>query len=380
MKVAPSSPQLSRLIAGVDEAGRGAKIGPLVVAVVALSKETEALLQQAGVRDSKYLTANVRAKFAALIKQHAEEWHVRHISASEIDQGRSCSTLNDIQTQATADLIRGLSCREQGRLKAIVADAYDTNAERFATTLKQTFPGVKVVGEHRADAKFVVCAAASILAKVERDEAIARLQQQFSEPLGSGYPADRTTQAFLQTYASFTPPLSPLNAHPSPDSSSPTIPSPTLIHSSTLLTSPQAAVASESSPAGSPSIQCEIRHSWKSKITGKEPRSTESNSSSGSIVVSTGKVCEYNTPDHPDTPDQPTLALSTSSLGRVTIPQSANPISSSATLPKRRKISDSSPLATSAPAEGSADGGASSAEKKSSRRVVPQVAWTIITE
>jgi len=76
-----------RLVAGLDEAGRGALAGPVVAAAVILSPDgrQEALLA-AGVRDSKQLTPKQREQLFELIRQQAEAWAVGLVAASEIDR------------------------------------------------------------------------------------------------------------------------------------------------------------------------------------------------------------------------------------------------------------------------------------------------------
>ena len=86
-------------------------------------------------------------------------------------------------------------------------DAADVNEERFGKDILShlTFKS-KMISRHKADEQYPVVGAASILAKVVRDEHISQIAQELEPtlnlPLGSGYPADPTTKQFLVTWVS----------------------------------------------------------------------------------------------------------------------------------------------------------------------------------
>lgn len=182
-------------IAGVDDAGRGPVIGPLIVAGVLFRHHQIPALRSLGVRDSKLLTPNQRQRVAVVIRQRAVKHAYVELSPAEIDQvvfgGKKLHKLNLLEARAMAEVIR--------RLVPDVAyvDASDVSEERFGRQIKDMLHfDVKIVSEHGADAKYPIVSAASIIAKVQRDEAIAHLREEYGD-FGSGYSHDPKTRRFL---------------------------------------------------------------------------------------------------------------------------------------------------------------------------------------
>ena len=168
-------------ILGIDEAGRGSVLGPMVIAGVIVPEKMEKVLERMGVKDSKRLVPNRRTILSRKLKKMFE-YEIVVISALEIDKMRAEGiNLNDIEKNAMKDLIIRLNPE-----KAIV-DAVDVKAERFQNYLCES-TGVNVIAEHKADDKYIEVSAASIIAKAERDA------------IGSGYPSDPTTKKFLNNY------------------------------------------------------------------------------------------------------------------------------------------------------------------------------------
>jgi ribonuclease HII len=179
------------MICGVDEAGKGAVLGPLVVAAVACRENAEC--REVGARDSKELTPLQRAR---LFQEIAARFRYAVISYSpeEIDALRKRMTLNDFLASAHAEVISRL-----GPDTAYV-DACDVDARRYGRRVRALLQSpCRVVAEHSADGKYAVVGAASIVAKVTRDGAIATLAAEHGE-IGSGYPSDPTTVAHLEAY------------------------------------------------------------------------------------------------------------------------------------------------------------------------------------
>jgi ribonuclease HII len=179
------------VICGVDEAGKGSVLGPLVVAAVAVPSEDA--LDDLGVKDSKLLSPKERERLYPLIRKRCRVATVR-IDAREIDAIRAEMTLNSAVARAHAQVIAKLS-----PARAYV-DACDVNCFRYAEMVKNNLDLVcEIVSEHHADEKFPVVSAASIIAKVTRDRAIATLSRKYGE-IGSGYPSDPVTIRFLTTW------------------------------------------------------------------------------------------------------------------------------------------------------------------------------------
>ncbi|MCK4953089.1 ribonuclease HII [Candidatus Bathyarchaeota archaeon] len=185
-------------IAGVDEAGRGSAIGPLVIAGVLFKKENLSILQTLGVRDSKLLSSSRREQLFYEIKNIALKSHVIILSPLEIDKvvnaGRKLHKLNRLEAQIMAKVIEVL------RPEVAYVDAADVLADRFKEHIAENIPfKVKIISEHKADIKYPIVSAASIIAKVERDKAVSELQEKYGN-LGSGYPADQKTIDFLKKW------------------------------------------------------------------------------------------------------------------------------------------------------------------------------------
>ena len=190
------APRLLKGIAGIDEAGRGPMFGPLVVCGVSLGPESVLQLARMGVRDSKTLTARKREELTPSIRKLAQKVVVEEISAQKIDQLRAAGvTLNEIEMTSFASIAKRLSPAE------LYLDAADANQERFGA-LVGTHSGLidkgcKVISEHKADARYTVVGAASIVAKTTRDAVIAQLHEEY-EDIGSGYPSDPKSVAYLK--------------------------------------------------------------------------------------------------------------------------------------------------------------------------------------
>ncbi len=182
-------------ILGIDEAGRGSVLGPMVIAGVIVPEKMDKVLERMGVKDSKRLTPNRRTILSRKLKKMFE-YEIVVISAREIDELRASGVnLNEIEKNAMESIILKLKPE-----KAIV-DAVDVKAQRFQDNLcKDT--GFDVIAEHKADDKYIEVGAASIIAKAERDAQIQEINKEFikSGGIGSGYPSDPTTKKFLTNY------------------------------------------------------------------------------------------------------------------------------------------------------------------------------------
>ena len=182
-------------ILGVDEAGRGSVLGPLVVAGVIVPEKMEKVLERMGVKDSKKLAPHRRTILSRKLRKMFE-YDMIVISAREIDEMRADGiNLNEIEKNAMEELILRLKPE-----KAIV-DAVDVKAERFQNNLHND-TGFDIIAEHKADDNYIQVSAASIIAKAERDAHIAEINKEFIKQggIGSGYPSDPTTKKFLTNY------------------------------------------------------------------------------------------------------------------------------------------------------------------------------------
>lgn len=151
-----------------------------------------------GVRDSKTLTPLQRAHLADRIRSVAHDIAIVELAPSEIDEfvlkGRKLRKLNYLEAIAMAKVI--------AKLNPTIAyvDSSDVKADRFARDILDMLPAkVDIVSRHHADEKYVVVSAASIIAKVTRDQRIDEIRRLHGE-FGSGYPSDPRTVHFLRDW------------------------------------------------------------------------------------------------------------------------------------------------------------------------------------
>jgi len=185
-------------VCGVDDAGRGSVIGPLVIAGVLVDNNEIDKLVNLGVKDSKLLSPAKRMQLAPEIIKIARNHHVVRLSPAEIDvvveTGGKLHRLNRLEAHAMAEVIAFL------RPDIAYVDASDVLPKRYAEHITEKLPfKIEIVSEHKADRTYPVVSAASIIAKVERDNAIAELTKTYGN-IGSGYTSDPETISFLKNW------------------------------------------------------------------------------------------------------------------------------------------------------------------------------------
>jgi len=182
-------------VAGVDEAGRGCFIGPLVVAGASFDSSKIQTLVDLGVKDSKKLKAEKREELAVEIDTLATQIRYFELQPRSIDavvtRAVKLKRLNYLEAVAMASVIRDL-CPDE-----VYVDASDVDYKRYGETILRLLPvKPRMVCEHKADSKYVVVSAASILAKVKRDAVVASLREEYGD-FNSGYPSDERAQRWL---------------------------------------------------------------------------------------------------------------------------------------------------------------------------------------
>ncbi len=178
---------VENLSCGVDEAGRGPVIGPMVVSIVCGDPDD---FRRMGARDSKALSPQARERLYGKIIENSRFHMIRIISASELNALMDRINLNQIEEQAYSGLISEspFGCEHY-------VDSFDVDENRLSRKLSE-MTGRKVVCRHRADSLYPAVSAASILSKVTRDREIEKLSERYGN-LGSGYPADPVTREFI---------------------------------------------------------------------------------------------------------------------------------------------------------------------------------------
>ncbi len=186
------------LIAGIDEAGRGCIIGPLVIAGVLIKEENLPLLTKIGVKDSKLLSPKKRQILAPQIANITEKQQIIKLTPKQIDQAvnskRKLHKLNRLEAQTMTQIINIL------KPDKTYIDAADVNEERFKHHIQEGLTTkTKITSKHKADKIYPIVSAASIIAKVERDKEIAKLKNKYGD-FGSGYLTDQKTTHFLKQW------------------------------------------------------------------------------------------------------------------------------------------------------------------------------------
>jgi len=194
------------LVLGIDDAGRGPLIGPMTLAGVLLTKEQEKLLKKEGATDSKLLTHPQRIRLAEIIKKNSVKYKVVKVSAKEIDTSLTTGTnLNSLEAKKSAEILSVLD-NKKDKIKSVI-DCPSINKESWKKSLLYYLSrlggtnssNLIISCEHKADLNHTSAAAASILAKVAREEEVSKLKEKYSKygNLGSGYPSDPITKEFL---------------------------------------------------------------------------------------------------------------------------------------------------------------------------------------
>ena len=175
------------MICGIDEAGRGPVMGPLVVAAV--FAEDDGIFKDMKVKDSKRLSPAMRERMYGEITA-AAYYNVVTLSAEEIDIMRQNLSLNDIELRMFADAV------SEENVSRVYADCPDVSVSSFSSSLSAIL-GTEVTAEHKADDTYPIVSAASIVAKVTRDRMIEEISKEFGTGIGSGYPSDPVTVEFI---------------------------------------------------------------------------------------------------------------------------------------------------------------------------------------
>lgn len=189
-----------KLVLGIDEAGRGSVIGPLVIGGVLIAKNRIKFLNRMDIKDSKRLTMKKRTILSRKIKK-ITEFKTVIIPADKIDQMRNEGiNLNQIETNAMKEVIQTMNP------DICYIDCIDVNEERFHDNIQKLNPKMEVVTQHKADDTFDIVSAASIIAKVTRDKELEKIRSEYGA-VGSGYPSDKYTIAYLKSLNNNFPPI-----------------------------------------------------------------------------------------------------------------------------------------------------------------------------
>ena len=191
------------LILGIDDAGRGPVIGPMVLAGCLIDDKVEKELKELGVKDSKQLTQKRREFLAEKIKEIAETFEIVLARPEEIDgKNKMGINLNAVEAIKTAEIINRIN-KGFTKIKVIV-DCPSVSIEKWTDFLKtkiDNLSNLEIHCEHKADVNHVSVSAASILAKCAREIEMGKLKEKYGNEIGSGYCSDPLTTRFLEKHA-----------------------------------------------------------------------------------------------------------------------------------------------------------------------------------
>ena len=191
----------NRLTLGIDEAGRGPAIGPMVMAAVALDSRNAAALTRAGLCDSKTYGAGeeahaIRCELDKQIRARARFVTTIEVAHSEIDERVSRGELNVLERELASRMIEEAKSTLDCTIDKIIADG-----KRMFAPLCQRFE--RFESHDRAEEKHASVAAASVVAKVIRDDRFNQIKRQYEDQLGpiagGGY-ANAATRKWLRAY------------------------------------------------------------------------------------------------------------------------------------------------------------------------------------
>ena len=179
-------------ILGIDEAGRGAIVGPLVIAGAMIEKKDQKMLKEIGVKDSKMLTPEKREELYKKLRKIVK-FKIIVISPEEIDNRIGITNLNLIEASKFAEIIDDMKPDEA------IIDTPTKNTNKFKMLMKSLINHkCKLVCENFADVNHPIVSAASIIAKVNRDKFVRKIEKETGEVIGVGYPHDQKTIEFVR--------------------------------------------------------------------------------------------------------------------------------------------------------------------------------------
>lgn len=188
---------------GIDDAGRGPVIGPMILAGCLLNPSTEKELKKLGVKDSKQLTTKRRDFLAEKIKEKAETFEIVIIPPKQIDsENKNGTKLNEVEAIACAEIINKIN-KGYKKIKVVV-DCPSVSIIKWQDFLKtkiKNLSNLEISCEHKADKNHISVSAASIIAKDIREKEMFKLKEKYGEEIGSGYTSDPLTQKFLEKFA-----------------------------------------------------------------------------------------------------------------------------------------------------------------------------------
>lgn len=188
---------------GIDDAGRGPVVGPMVLAGCLIDEKTAKEFKKLGIKDSKELTKKRREYFEKIIKEKAETFEVIIAPPKEIESKNSEGIdLNKFEALACAEIINRIN-KGFEKIKVLI-DCPSPSIIKWQDYLKlriKNLSNLDVICEHKADRNHISVSAASVLAKCTREKEMDKIREVYGDEIGSGYTSDSLTQKFLEKNA-----------------------------------------------------------------------------------------------------------------------------------------------------------------------------------
>lgn len=192
-------------VIGIDEAGKGPVIGSMFIgfSIINLADGLKSLneyqdkLKDLGVKDSKLLSPKKRNELYNILKDMMDIKYAQ-LTPALIDTNNNVGgKLNELEIEAIVRILNS----EKPNL--VIIDALTANPEKFADSIKKRLNfECKIISENKADTKYTIVGAASIIAKELREQEIAQIKINIGYDVGSGYPSDPKTKAFIKEHYS----------------------------------------------------------------------------------------------------------------------------------------------------------------------------------
>lgn len=191
---------ISKIVCGVEEAGRGPVIGPMVMVGTCISSEDEKKLSGLGIKDSKLLSPRQREELFDIVLKAVKSHKIIIISPQMIDLALDdpSMNLNHLEAKTSAEIIEIL------KPDRAVLDCPSNNIRAYTDKVRYFMKdesnrdSIELVAEHKADLNHPIVSAASIIAKVTRDREVDKIKRELGIDFGSGYPSDPKTVKFIK--------------------------------------------------------------------------------------------------------------------------------------------------------------------------------------
>ncbi|MGC8533272.1 MAG: ribonuclease HII [Candidatus Parvarchaeum sp.] len=178
---------------GIDEAGRGPLIGPMIIAGIGFNDEVAKKFKLMGVKDSKMLSIKRIYLLEREIIKTSNNFKVIKLSAEQIDNRfADGKNLNYLELDNMAEIANSL----EGQ--TVIVDSPSRNTTKIREYLMKKIKDKKVIAENYADKNHVEVSAASIIAKANREREVEKIKKGLGYDFGSGYPSDPKTMQFIK--------------------------------------------------------------------------------------------------------------------------------------------------------------------------------------